>query len=1119
MKRKLFMLTLACLMLFCAAASAQDVDQLNRPGTYTVAAPQEDIIREATCGQDGLKMVFDMAGTVKEVTIPATGKHTWGDWQVTRKATCAEEGERVRACSVCGNRETEKIQKTGEHSWGEWKTTAEATCTLEGKQTRTCKECGKTQTQSVSPLDHKWSSWKVVNEPTCTENGKQQHSCERCGKLEYLTIKKKGHTPGEWTVTEEPTCKKGGKRETTCTDCGAVIKEKLGKTDHAYEEWETVKEATDFTKGKERAACKYCGKKKTREFYPDGTLARDLENDPEKVKELQGVLSGMSLYSGKLTGSFDKGTVSAVKKLQKSLKQKTDGIAWPGLLKMLGLYGGMGGPISDDVDGYKLQLAVKQVSPAQSYYAVGDQLVYEWTLTNASVKNTAKDLKMYFFGGLMPAKKTDTEIDAVSDLGKGESASGTYTYTVTKKDALAGKFTFGFIARGRLGNSKMESNKVCFVNASSAGMGGTGGWTPPAEYALTLTKTLKNTPKNGLYFVKGEEIRFTVRVINTSGKEVKNVLLTDKLLKNWKQNIGTMAAGEEKTFEVKYTPQAKDVAAGEVSNTATVSYTGGDGKLKLAQVSAKAPVGQDTDGLYIFKKDTGTPKNGLFYTPGEEVTFEITIYNPTKRNFTNLRVYDWLKSKNVAWKSETKLGAGKSVTYTFKAKATAMMAKLGKMTNVVRVTYKDPAKKDRTGLSNECTVPCGLEGQDGVVVTKTVISTPKNGAWYQEGEEIRFQIEVHNNTVKEIIDMDVRDSLAEMDGNGHRTLHKNEKLAAGEVFQTHFSYVVTEDDTEATEVTNLASARWAVEKDEYTETYSDPVIVPTAETFLQRKAKPVSLEGEACASTLTAVGDGVTQKDLTECAEHAETADKSGELVKSGDLAGAGKLWEEDVQELFGEWIEKADGEGKRIAENEQAAFNHQVEALEKSMSLVCTPEEVETILLEEQMNKVVGLCYELHSAPATRPDSLESAAGTIVKGNHGEECSHSVTYGESGEARYVDDQCGNHTLTNQLTRYLLDMAGDGEERTEAWLRVQGNWLLELNSMYDVWYLSADAAQRVLIAADRMSFDELINARQASLAEMYPDDPATAAEVLANMIMDRTEMVCRELHKAGILTD
>ena len=74
--------------------------------------------------------------------------------------------------------------------------------------------------------------------------------------------------------------------------------------------------------------------------------------------------------------------------------------------------------------------------------------------------------------------------------------------------------------------------------------------------------------------------------------------------------------------------------------------------------------------------------------------------------------------------------------------------------------------------------------------------------------------------------------------------------------------------------------------------------------------------------------------------------------------------------------------------------------------------------------------------------------------------------------------------------------------------------------MYDAWYLSsADEAQRSAVAADRMSFDDLIEARRQALSELYPDAPATAEEVLSDMIMQRTETICRVLHGAGVLEE
>ena len=170
-------------------------------------------------------------------------------------------------------------------------------------------------------------------------------------------------------------------------------------------------------------------------------------------------------------------------------------------------------------------------------------------------------------------------------------------------------------------------------------------------------------------------------------------------------------------------------------------------------------------------------------------------------------------------------------------------------------------------------------------------------------------------------------------------------------------------------------------------------------------------------------------------------------------------------------------------------------------------------------MEKCIGLCYELHTAPEDRPDSAGGTHTELKKGKAAKNCSRDVICSESGPVHLEDDQCESHTATSLLTQALLAAAENDGDREIVWLRAQSNWLFELDTMYNTWYLSAEPAQKALIAADRMSFDELINARRDALTEMYPDDPATAAEVLANMIMHRTELICSILHKAGVLKD
>lgn len=69
-----------------------------------------EIVVEATCTESGSKTVVceDCGETLSTEVIPATG-HSFGDWTVTKEATCFEDGEESRTCPVCKYVETRPI--------------------------------------------------------------------------------------------------------------------------------------------------------------------------------------------------------------------------------------------------------------------------------------------------------------------------------------------------------------------------------------------------------------------------------------------------------------------------------------------------------------------------------------------------------------------------------------------------------------------------------------------------------------------------------------------------------------------------------------------------------------------------------------------------------------------------------------------------------------------------------------------------------------------------------------------------------------------------------------------------------------------------------------------------
>lgn len=1132
MKKKLFSVVLWILIVCLAAPAALSETAMGQQGVFDQQGNYKltcnvhsfgdwVVVEPATCQNTGIRHhTCTVCGYVERDIIPVAD-HSWSDWTVTKAPTCAATGTKTRTCSVCGASESQEIAKTDGHSWGDWVVTKEATCAENGTQKRTCAVCGKEETKAISSNDaHVWSQWHVTQEATCTKAGKQSRVCSICGKTENLTINKLGHDAGEWTVKKEATCKSGGVMEATCTRCGTTLTEKTKKVSHDYGEWETVKEATDFSKGKRSGTCRFCGKKKTEEYYPDGTIASDLDNDADAVKELQTALTLDGYYKGELTGKYDKKTIAAVKEAEKDFGLSKDGVGWPGLKKLLGMGGTAGEGITEDPSKYSLQLYAKQISEVKASYYVGEEITYEWTLKNASTKNTTcKNAKVYHFNGKKSVNGKDELLQDIGTLKPGDSVSGTYVYKVSVEDVLSTHFTHGFIGKGVMASSKVSTNSVLFENGGGDGIGGP--WTPPSEESIVITKEILNKPDNTFYFTKGETIKYRIRIENKTTDPVADVIVTDELLgSSWKKTVGLLEGKGVRVFDEDYKVTSEYLNDGEVTNTAIVSYKA-DETIKKSKASVKALLGQKLDAVHIFKEVTNTPANGLFFTPGETVEFKITVLNPTTtKTFTDLEIYDWLYSKTTPYQTLATLTPGNSAVYTIKVTVSYLNGKLGELINNVSVTYKDPDLKKKVSQSNECKVPCGLVGQDGVIVTKKVISTPKNGGHYELGEEIRYQIDVTNNTMKDIADLAIRDILAPMDTNGYRTVIDGETLKAGETYSIPFSYIVGPDDVFNTKVGNIASAWWSLDKVEYIETWSEPVIVPTAGKMKDEKPEQENLDGDACVPTLSGVGEGSEQRDLTECEEHTETATEAEQLTQSGDYEAAEALWDTEIKELYTEWEDTANVEIQRAAEDEEAAFTRQLDALESSLNLVCDNTETQSIVTEERMEKCVELCYELHSAPEERADSVNAEHTDLQSGTSGVTCSRAVNYSLTGAASLYDDLCESHTLTTTLTQRLLEIAEDDDDRISAWLRAQSNWLLELNTMYDTWYLSADSAEKkALIAADRIAFDELISKRRDTLSYMYPNDPAAAAEVLSNMIMHRVELICRVLHKAGVLTD
>ena len=146
-------------------------------------------------------------------------KHSWGEWTVTKEATCTEDGVQERTCA-CGEKQTKTIKAA--HKWGEWETVKEATCKEEGSAKRVCSVCKAEETKVLEKADHTWGDWVPVTEATCTEAGSRKHICSVCQTEELEAVEALGH---DWADAEDqstavaPTCTEAGTKIQECSRC------------------------------------------------------------------------------------------------------------------------------------------------------------------------------------------------------------------------------------------------------------------------------------------------------------------------------------------------------------------------------------------------------------------------------------------------------------------------------------------------------------------------------------------------------------------------------------------------------------------------------------------------------------------------------------------------------------------------------------------------------------------------------------------------------------------------------------------------------------------------------------------------------------------------------------
>ncbi|MBR2893665.1 MAG: hypothetical protein IKB94_07415 [Clostridia bacterium] len=210
--------------------------------------------------------------------------HVYGEWKITKAATCSQQGEKIRYCAVdgCDAHYTRTIAVVeNAHVYDSWTTVTEASCEATGTMTAFCSEegCGHKETRAIKKLAHTLPvmylpdgtlnpEWTISVEPVhgaglITQTGYVRASCAICGTTETRELPVEHTLSGNISTIRPATCSTPGVGMDKCVICGDTVTVTLETVEdaHVYSGLPIVTTpATCVATGKGRNQCQECKK-------------------------------------------------------------------------------------------------------------------------------------------------------------------------------------------------------------------------------------------------------------------------------------------------------------------------------------------------------------------------------------------------------------------------------------------------------------------------------------------------------------------------------------------------------------------------------------------------------------------------------------------------------------------------------------------------------------------------------------------------------------------------------------------------------------------------------------------------------------------------------------------
>ncbi len=107
--------------------------------------------------------------------------HNYGEWVVTKEATCTTAGEAYRVCKLDSEHVETKVVEPAAHTYGDYVSDGKVTCTTNGTKTATCTVCGAKNTVLDEAAGHSFTTYTPGGDATCTTGAPETAVCDKDG--------------------------------------------------------------------------------------------------------------------------------------------------------------------------------------------------------------------------------------------------------------------------------------------------------------------------------------------------------------------------------------------------------------------------------------------------------------------------------------------------------------------------------------------------------------------------------------------------------------------------------------------------------------------------------------------------------------------------------------------------------------------------------------------------------------------------------------------------------------------------------------------------------------------------------------------------------------------------